>query len=384
MKEFRLVIYMNAPDSRGFYGGRGAASPLAYYCHLANNKRKVFLGGPIKLIGLGKYHDSVKDALKASKPLALLKDLCSDGEQIRLSDTAFIYQNDDPLLSTSESGIYWKAKIEAIGPRESFSDKEGKFTLDAVKIGLEEYEVPVDKNRGKELVVLASRLFKLREPLDKDNSPRLMVYGGSHRKRRFWGDNGKPSIRRQNAFMHMTRHEWQMFDDTSVRHKEVNIGELIDSQIKHCHVSESLVHEMLKIMFAEKGWWVNYELPIKGKEGGRIDFLIKQDCRHDWQLIEVKLDDNPDAITQLQRYIEAIKCDVKKKDSHFRKLWNGKKCKEIKGVILCKYPGGDTVKEVRKRKKQYDVWTYSYVNGKSSQLGIEVHDAMSKKLILKS
>jgi hypothetical protein len=57
MKEFRLVIYMNAPDSRGFYGGRGAAGPFAYYCHLANNKRKkrrVFLGGAIVLNGLGK------------------------------------------------------------------------------------------------------------------------------------------------------------------------------------------------------------------------------------------------------------------------------------------------------------------------------------------
>ena len=387
MKEFRLVIYMNAPDSRGFFGGRGAASPLAYYCHLANNKRKnrkVFLGGSIVLKGLGKYHSFVKDAFGVdSNPVKLPLLIRCDHEQIIISDKAFVYQNDDPLLTTSESGIYWKAKIEAIGPRENFSDEEGRFTLDAVKIGLKEYMGKFDETRDKELVVLASRLDKMTHPIDKDNSPQLMVYGGSHRERRFWGNNGKPTSRRRNAFAHMTRREWQRFDK-SAKAKEVNIRKLIDSQIKHCHIRESLVHEMLKIMFASKGWWVNYELPIRGKEGGRIDFLIKWDHDDDWRLIEVKLDDNPTAVTQLRGYIEAIKDDVRRlgEDSHFWLLWNGRKrCKKIKGVIVCG-PGDRTV--TKARNAGYDVWTYKYnVERKSSQLGIEVRDATSKKLILK-
>jgi hypothetical protein len=150
------------------------------------------------------------------------------------------------------------------------------------------------------------------------------------------------------------------------------------------HINESLVHEMLKIMFASKGWWVNYELPIRGKEGGRIDFLIKRDLDDDWRLIEVKLDDNPTAVTQLRGYIKAIKDDVRRlgKDSLFWLLWNGRNgCKQIKGIILCG-PGDRTVKKARNA--GYDVWTYNYnMEMKSSQLGIEVHDAMSGELILK-
>ena len=87
-------------------------------------------------------------------------------------------------------------------------------------------------------------------------------------------------------------------------------------------------NEMLKILFASEGWWVNYELPvpIKDKTRGRIDFLIKRSPEDDWRLIEVKLDDNPDAVAQLHEYIKAIRRDVKmNEDSFFWPLHVGRK-----------------------------------------------------------
>jgi hypothetical protein len=212
-----------------------------------------------------------------------------------------------------------------------------------------------------------------------------MVYGGSNRARMFWGNNGKPTIPRRNAFVHMTSREWRKYDEESklATAKEVNVRELIDSQIKNTHINESLVHEMLRIMFASEGWWVNYELPISDKMGGRIDFLVKRDRDDDWRLIEVKLRDNPDAVMQLRGYIQAIRRDVRKhrEESLFWLLWNGRNgCKKIKGVIVCG-PGDHTVREARKA--GYDVWTYKY-KVKDSQLGIEVFDAKSKRLILET
>jgi predicted RecB family nuclease len=56
---------------------------------------------------------------------------------------------------------------------------------------------------------------------------------------------------------------------------------------------------------------VNYELPIRGKVKGRIDFLVKRDPKDPWRVVEVKLDDNPTAVTQLDDYIKSIKHEVR-------------------------------------------------------------------------
>jgi len=381
LKEFRLVTYMNAPDSRGFYGGRGAASPLAYYCQLNKSKKsKVFLGGSIILKGLGKYHSYVSDALKAgSKPVTLPKRVWCGGEHILISDKAFIYQNDDPLLRSSEKGIYWTAKIDRLGLDKTFSEEEQeRFTLDAVRIGREEYAGEPNEKTGWR--VLASRLQKLTHALHENNSPRLMVYRGNG-VQGFWGHNGMPVIRRRNAFVHMSTEEWAKHDE-SAETKEVNCRELIDSQIKNTHINESLVHEMLRIMFGKEGWWVNYELPVRDGRGeaGRIDFLIKRHRADVWRLIEVKLRDNPDAVAQLRWYKRAIRHDVcsREDDSLFWLLWNGRGCKEIKGVIICA-PGDCTLEKALNA--GYDLWTYRYFV-KDSQLGMELRDAVSKEVIL--
>ncbi len=100
------IVTFPCPAKQSSQQGRSQAYEN---CHLLGKKRKVFLGGSIVLQGLGKYHCFIKDALeKSSDPFTLPQDLHIDGEDIRISDEAFLYQNDDPLLSTSESGIYLK------------------------------------------------------------------------------------------------------------------------------------------------------------------------------------------------------------------------------------------------------------------------------------
>ncbi len=384
MREFRLVIYMNASDSRNFWGGRGAASPLAYSCHLGHKKSKVFLGGTIVLKGLGRYHRFVREKLDAAtKPVTLPLRLCCDGEEIVISDEAFIYQNDDPLLGASQNGIYWTAKVGNLGLRERFSDGyEKRFTLGAVRIGLD-----TCCGRNREVArggcrVLASRLQKLRQPLDSDSSNRLLVYGADHRERSFWTDNGMPRVPRRNAFVHVRNGKWP-----SAQPQRVEVRELIDSQIKNNHINESLVHEMLKVLFATGGWWVNYELPAplgaKGKSWGRIDFLVRKSGKAPWRLIEVKLADNPEAVLQLRDYLQGITRDVRKngEDSYFWPLWVGaERCKKIKGVVLCQSPGTETKREVKSRRLPYEVWTYTY-HIKGGHLDIEVRDARNKRIL---
>ena len=201
------------------------------------------------------------------------------------------------------------------------------------------------------------------------------VYRGSDwEERSFWRDE-KPSIPRQNAFVHATTNEWKKFDKLAKR-KTLDITQVADALIKNNRIHESLVHEMLKMMFAKEGWWVNFEVPILR---GRIDFLVKQGFtdRYPWRVIEVKLEDNPKAVDQLHTYIDDIKSEVRKikdpYDSYYWLLCKGQgKCVKLKGVVLCADPGTETREEARKY--DYDVWTYKYTfKGKS--IGIRIKNA---------
>lgn len=135
MKEFRLVFYMNGSDAIDFWGGRAAASPLAYSFHLnKQTKSKVFLGGSLKFIGLGKYGALIKDELEsAPKPISLPTSLSIDGEPIRISNKAYIYQNSDPLLTQAEHEVHWEATINALG-RFTPEDRE-EHMLGALSVG---------------------------------------------------------------------------------------------------------------------------------------------------------------------------------------------------------------------------------------------------------
>jgi hypothetical protein len=222
---------------------------------------------------------------------------------------------------------------------------------------------------------LVTALKRWESPVDKHNCP-WKVYGPDGQERDFWDDNGMPSIQRGNAFVHATALEWKTFDK-STKSKTLTITEVTDCQIRNNRIRESLVHELLKMILAREGWWVNFEVPING---GRIDFLVRQSATHPWTVIEVKLGDNPDAVEQLHTYIKHIKRDVKrnKGDSYFWPLWDGgKRWTKPKGVVLCAYPSTETVHEVKVCNYGYEVWTYEY-NCEDNKLGMVIRDSKGR------
>jgi len=397
----RPVIYMNGGESRDFWGGRSAASPFAYACDLqrrskgkGRRKGKVFLGGGIVLRGLGKYHDPIKKALeKAGKPLKFgprgYPVHCDDGESVWISNKVLIYQKDDPLLGTGKGGICWAATIKALGARKCFSDAEWeRFRLTACKIADEECPErrrwEDESNRTFEILV--SDVEQLEDPLGRDNSTEFQVFArrGTGRKRGFWDGTGTPAFRRSGAFVHIRARGWAEFDERKLKTaKWVGVEKRIDGLIKHNRIRESLLHTMLKVLFAKEGWWVNYEIPVKA---GRIDFLVKRNRHDDWRVIEVKLRDKRDASAQLRSYMSAIRKEVQKSsrkerwDTHFELLKRGKRqCKHITGVILCEK--GEEEECERNRRREVEVWTYKYCQRRF--LGVEVRERDGKrKLIL--
>ena len=190
MKEFRLVLYMNGSEAIDFWGGRAAASPLAYYFHINKSKRKVFLGGSFAFIGLGKYKGAIKAQLESdTKPLFLPKRLNISGEPIILSNKAYIYQNNDPLFTQLDHEVYWQATINTIGHSFTKQEEEQRYTLDALRIGLDTYygcrrlHQPGKKRTMRALV---SQLVRWEQPVKKDACP-WKIYDGQWRKRNFWG-----------------------------------------------------------------------------------------------------------------------------------------------------------------------------------------------------
>jgi hypothetical protein len=386
MKEFRLVFYMNATEAIDFIGGRAAASPLAYYFYLNRPKHKeVILSGSFRFIGLGRYQWGIKEHLdrlqENSEGIKLPQKFRIGREEIRISDRADIYQNADPLFSQAERQVYWKATIESIGQfKRGFRDR---VTLGAVRIGGKTYYM---QNRNddddQQWCALVSELARLKKPVDKDLCP-WKVYGGNSHERNFWNDRGLPSIPRNNVFVHQTGGKWAKCDASDAR-KKLDIKGVTNFQIRHTRIRESLVHELLKMTFAREGWWVNFEVPISD---GRIDFMVKPNRpKADWTIIEVKLEDNPNAVDQLHTYIQNIVTDVRAHphNSYFWPLWKGgRKCIKPKGVVLCAAPGDETRDEVKASRYGFDVWTYKY-SFRDNMIGLVIRDAKTNKLILRT
>ena len=164
MKEFRLVLYMNGSDAINFWGGRAAASPLAYCFHINKQKNgKVLLGSPFVFQGLGEYGELIKDELENdSGPISLPKQLTIKGEHIRVSKKAYIYQNNDPLFTQAEQEVYWEATIDKIG---RFTQKEKQnWRLAAVQIGSDPSRGRPDDKRENKWQALASKLVRFRAP----------------------------------------------------------------------------------------------------------------------------------------------------------------------------------------------------------------------------
>lgn len=95
------------------------------------------------------------------------------------------------------------------------------------------------------------------------------------------------------------------------------------------------------------------------------------------------MDDNPDAVRQLRDYLQGTTRDVRKNkdDSYFWPLWAGAgRCKKMRGVVLCQFPGKETKQEVKFRRLPYEVWTYRY-NKNGDHLGMEVRDTNNKTIL---
>jgi hypothetical protein len=328
-KEFRLVMYVNASESVGFWGGRAAASPLAYYYH-AKNDGKVFLGGKIKRIGFGKYKHYISEYFEENENFHLPAKIDCHDEEVILSNIGYFYQNKDPLFRRLGKGIYWQYTIDRIGKSKTFTEQElSEYTLSSVVIGDENKE---DRNNSEAWKALVSDLMLLKNPIkgDGDNWNSFKLYDGKNRKVNFYKNDGNKKDSRNNGFIHLGNEiRWKGFDNSQNYEVEAELRpiKIIDSNIKNTRINESLVHEAIKALAAEKGWFINSE---KGTgKGGRIDFLIKKSETDPFTVIEVKLLDRPDAVKQLDKYIKDITSKVKlyKTNSDYYSLWDREKNK---------------------------------------------------------
>ncbi|MBC2698707.1 MAG: hypothetical protein HF976_01830 [ANME-2 cluster archaeon] len=384
-KEFRLVMYVNPTESSGFWGGRAAASPLAYY-YATKKHSNVVLGGKIFLKGFGKYHQYIKDFFDKNEIFNLPKEIDCDGEKIVLSNYGYFYQSNDPLFRRfTENGIYWRYTINRIGKRNLFDEEEySNFLLPSTKIGSENEKYDPDNSEWNAII---SELKLLKNPINSQgsNQTTFKIYNGKNKEINFFR-NGKPYIPRNNVFAHLNKKDmWRELDnklnfESEDVLKPINV---IDSNIKNSRIKESLVHEAIKVLVAEKGWFINSEKKVGD---GRVDFIIKKSEKDSFLIIEVKLFDNPDAVEQLEDYIDAItsNLDENQKNTELFWFWNNEKNRmnKLEGIILCAYPPTKTIKECRGKKLK--IWTYKFSKvGKSNEclLGITIRDENGNEVL---
>jgi hypothetical protein len=386
IKEFRLIMYVNASESVDFWGGRAAASPLAYYYH-AKNDGKVFLGGKIKRIGFGKYKHYISEFFEENDNFTLPAKIDCHDEEVIISNIGYFYQNKDPLFRRLGMGIYWQYAIDRIGKSKTFTKQEhSEYTLSSVDIGDENEE---DRSNSEAWKALVSDLVLLQNPIngDGDDWNSFKLYDGKNSKVNFYKNDGTKKASRNNVFVHLGKDiRWKEFDSSQDYEVESELRpiKIIDSNIKNTRIKESLVHEAIKVLAAEKGWFINSE---KGTgDSGRIDFLIKKSESDPFTVVEVKLLDKPDAVNQLEGYMQAITSDVKrnKNNSRFYCLWDDEKnkMKPLEGVILCAAPGKETIKECKRT--NFKVWTYKFnkiPESKECLLGITITDEKGHEIL---
>jgi hypothetical protein len=382
--EFRVVLYFSRNDSGGFYGGRLAASPLANYYH-AKKKGKVLLGSSFILGGLGKHHSKIHSYLRENTPIKHFPLCIKDdfGNKIVFSKKGYIYQNEDPIYGSSGSGICWEFDIEKVGEFSDFSKSElMKYFLPSTLIGIKEWrdcedfieaqkEIPPQRTNYS---ILASNLRLLKHPLTPYNpvSKLLRIYSGDWKTISFYKNDCSLSIPRNNTFVHLPRnHNWSELSNGGYRADEdLTYKQIAHDELENNHITESLVHELLKIRIANEGkWHMNDELPVPGKKKGRIDFLIKKSLNNSdpWTLVELKKGDGLNAVAQLDNYIKCINRETKrhkgnvKKNPYFVTLWdvNRNRVKTLKGVILCAKEQITRETENEAKKKGFEIWPYT-------------------------
>lgn len=392
-KEFRLVKYLSSKNAARFFGGKAAASPIAYYYHL-KKYGKVILGGNIIHRGLGPFHSIVKDYFKSRESVNLPVSINQGSDEVTLSNIGYLYQNNDSLFNFVKNGIYWQFTIDKICRRSKFTTSEKQhYYLNQYQTGLKDqnYWEEREIEKHSEWKVLLSDMRMLKTPLNpiNKNSDLLKTYQTSNEnyEKKFYNQYGNRTQTYTNTYVFLEGEKsFTDFERKLDFFKQSDLSPMtaIDTQIKNSHIKESLVHEMLKILMASKGWYVNFEIPTKYEgEKGRIDFLIKPiESKIDgWKVIEVKLLDNPCAVEQLSWYLRAIESEVNRnKDysKYFSMLWDGSKMRDVEGVILCGFPASEETIEESKN-KGFTIWTYNYIKQSNEKfdeltLGIQVKD----------
>lgn len=380
--EFRLVVSLQSrAEAKGYWAGPLAGMGLGYYFHEKKNGN-VILDVGIKRAGFGTYYPNKGKWNYLIKNIG--KSIECNRRKIFISKTGYIYEN-------AEKAITWQFDLKKIIEIEEkykkicvssrlwkeYESKYLKYFPGAIQIVKKEKR---GKNpTGYKPIVSGLKMLKIPMTEDSKQANKFQRYEkiGNDKKVSFFP---KP-YQGANFFIC----EWPQIKEKKL-YKIKNAADLIDNKIRHFRIRESLVHECIKILCAEKEWYANWELQVKGrgKDRGRIDFLIKQEQKNSpWIIMEIKLGDNPNAVEQLQNYYERIKKyhqNTNDEKGYFGML-KGKKRKEVKKVVLCQ-----DVNETKKEAKgtEIEVWKYEFFRHKKSRgvfLGFRVFGPRRKKII---
>lgn len=397
-KKYRLVLFVNPNAAIDFFGGRTVASPLAFY-YFSKKKGKVVWGDSIKRVGgyteKGGFGISElrEIAEKKGSDEILISDLEKEGYNV--SEFGYIYQPFDPAMD-SVCGVAWEFKIDQFvkGVLKIYE----KYRLPASQIGVNEDRKcwcnHSDRYTNQEWLIILRDIKMLKTRIIPENQRSFgFKVGGNY----FFKSDDKwdLSCGVRPTWIHLERSK--KWPGEYVEESELSCSSIVTQEILNNHIHESLIHEILKVLFVREGWYMNYEMPVTYEENGvekragNIDFLIKQSENYPWRVIEVKLADNPNAIEQLKEYMIGIKKNVRKikmmegvADSHFWLIAGGKKgsIKQIEGIILCPENAKDET-EKEAKKENIKVWTYSLDIPKKMTISFEVNDE-NENLIVSS
>jgi hypothetical protein len=313
-----------------------------------------------------------------------------------ISKFGYIYQPFDPAMD-SVSGIAWEFKIDKFikksAEHRTVKSFKANYNLPAELMGAGECKKcwrGRERSDQDEWSVILSGMRMLKVPIRPDNQKE---FGFKVKKDFFYKSDYKHILSwgRGPAWVHLERGKGWPNEYTN--EKRLSRQSVVTQEILNTHIHESLIHEILKVLFVNAGWYMNYEMPVKYKENGkkrrgRIDFLIKQSNDIPWQVVEVKLADNPDAIRQLANYLRGLRDEIRKikdcGDSNFCLLAGTRKgtVKKLEGIILCpKEAKHEIIEEVKKQKRKFKVWMYSLDIPKKLTISFKVWDETSHQIL---
>ena len=337
MKEFRLIINSALDD---WSGGWAAGSINAHYVHFHEHK-KVFWFQGLRKAGLGKYKEFVEDNWDKIR-----KNFGKKIDDLFFSDIGYFYE-------VEEGSITWQFKIKKILTNDEISNSMKKYIPIFRKVYYDNYQDYVSSRW-----FLLTDLKRLKKPItfNQDsgfkflNGNKLEKLNPQHHLRVTSFVSAFPRISERSLYAP----EPEELQDPLL--KELLIKGLTNREAR---LHETHVQNAIKLNFLNEGYKFSkegiVELNKNGKKG-RYDFLVK--IGKIYYAIETKVDDDPNAASQLKEYIDAI---VRK-----GKIPRDK----IKGRIICGHASKATMEEARKKK--FKVFEY--------KLNINVQDIIKKSL----